>query len=175
MKKLGYLFCVSLLTLTCGCFRTADKDDGKGKCQMKTAATEHPEARIDAESLKARMAAEPDLTVINVLGKDTYEDCHIKGSINIPVAELQEASQSWNKAKQIVLYCASYICPASKQGLTLLKGLGFTNVLAYEGGMKEWREKGFESEGPCEAKYLMPEGSCKPTDMKPEGACKPKY
>ncbi len=87
--------------------------------------------------------------VVNVLSKDHYDECHIEGSINAPFDELEKHAQSWDKQKEIVVYCASYICSASKNAYHKLKKMGFTHVHAYEGGTKEWKEKGFPVNGSC--------------------------
>jgi len=108
---------------------------------------------ISAEDLKRRMD-EGGCTVVNVLSKDMYDDCHIAGSRNVPVSELETAASGWNKEQEIVVYCAHLKCDASKRAFNALKGMGFKNVAAFEGGMKEWHQKGLPSEGACVADYL---------------------
>jgi len=110
--------------------------------------------QITAKDLKERMVSDKELVVINVLNSETYADCHIKDSINIPLPELEAKTYNWDKEKPIVVYCASYQCTASRKGYDALTLLGFTNVIAYEGGMKEWAKMGFAKEGTCAASYL---------------------
>ncbi len=109
---------------------------------------------ITLKDLKKRIKTSYKLQVINVLSKDSYDDCHIKGSLNVPLKGLKSAAKKWSKDQEIVVYCASYQCPASKEAFLILENLGFTNILAYEGGMKEWKQKGNQVVGPCEAAYL---------------------
>lgn len=111
-------------------------------------------ATITAEALKQRMAAELQLLVINVLSADAYDDCHINDSTNVPVDQLEEVSQDWEKDQALVVYCAHLECHASRKAYEKLVSLGFTNVQAYEGGTKEWKEKGYPTQGPCKADYL---------------------
>src|SRR5437773_1427644 len=74
------------------------------------------------------------LVIINVLNTPLYEDCHIKGSINVPFESLESyISENIDKNAEIVLYCSNYMCAASGQACKLLKKCGFTNVWAYEG------------------------------------------
>lgn len=94
------------------------------------------------------------LIVINVLSKDTYDDCHIDGSVNVPSDHLESYVKSFDKNRPIVVYCASYVCPASRNAWEFLKTLGFANVSAYEGGMAEWFQKGFPAQGACKADYI---------------------
>lgn len=109
--------------------------------------------QMTAEQLEDRLG-EAGLLVINVLPKDVYDDCRIRGSLNVPLAELDAAAEKWNKDQEIVVYCASYKCDASKKGYKMLVDKGFTNVMAYEGGTKEWKEKGYAIAGECTAEYL---------------------
>lgn len=102
--------------------------------------------------------------LINALNAETFNDCHIKGSINIPLAKLPEAAKQLDKNSEIVAYCASVQCPISRKAWHILHDLGFTNVRAYEGGMREWKKNGLPTEGPCKADYLTSEGKPLPED-----------
>lgn len=55
---------------------------------------------------------------------------------------------------RIVVYCANYMCPKSKKAWYMLQALGFTNVKAYEGGIREWSQLGLPSEGACSDPHL---------------------
>ena len=92
--------------------------------------------------------------LINVLMPTTYNDCHIKDSINVPLDKLADYVRELPKDSELIVYCASYICPVSKRAWRLLTELGFTNVYAYEGGMAEWYQKGYPTGGPCNEDYL---------------------
>lgn len=111
-------------------------------------------AFITAETLKQYIDENPDLIVINVLTAPYYKDCHIKGSINIPYEQLLEKTSSWDKDKDVVVYCASTTCPKSKNAYYLLQDLGFVNLFEYAGGIKEWLQKGLETVGNCKLDYL---------------------
>jgi len=109
---------------------------------------------ITAQQLKEKLDQNHDLTLINVLNEETYIDCHIPGSINIPCDRLVESVSSWEKDKEIVLYCAQNSCPKSHQAYELLIDMGFTHVYEYQGGMREWIHKKFDSSGTCTMRYL---------------------
>lgn len=98
-----------------------------------------------------------DLYVVNVLDKEEYDDCHIKGSINVPFDMLEQNVKKFDKDSTIVLYCSNYRCTASKEGVKMLRDMGFKNVYAYEAGMADWYQKGLPVEGPCGASYLKQE------------------
>ena len=113
-------------------------------------------SRITADKLyKDIVSMRADLLVINVLSNEYYEDCHIQGSINIPLDQFEKNAVNLERDKKIVIYCASYLCSASKRASKILHSMGFRNLLVYEGGTKEWREKGFPTVGSCKLPYLM--------------------
>lgn len=105
---------------------------------------------ITAEELKKKMEQDPQLMVINVLVKDAYDNCHIKGSINVSFNDLPAQAQQWGKNTPLVLYCASQVCRSSSQAYALLENKGFTNLAVYEGGIQEWQQKGFPCGGACD-------------------------
>lgn len=96
----------------------------------------------------------PDLLVINVLDKEMYNDCHIKGSINIPFEELEKEAKNLDKDSTVVVYCSNYMCTASKTGASMLKNMGFEKVYAYEAGMADWYQQGNPVVGECKLSYL---------------------
>ena len=109
---------------------------------------------INAQELKNKLYTQPDMILINVLSQETYIDCHITGSINVPLNSLLETVASWDKDKEIVVYCAQNSCNAGDQGFELLKEMGFTHISLYPGGMKDWFKKGFDTTGTCTMRYL---------------------
>ena len=90
-------------------------------------------------------AQHEDFVLINVLPRDTFNEQHIRTSINIPVdddnfTELVE-KVAGGKERKIVVYCASFECTASPKAAEKLEQAGFTQVYDYEGGTKDWFEQ----------------------------------
>jgi rhodanese-related sulfurtransferase len=87
-----------------------------------------------------------DTMLINVLDQDHFDKEHIPGSMNVPLSDANFLSRveemSGGKDQDIVVYCASKDCPASRQAAEKLTAAGFTRVRAYEGGIKDWRMAG---------------------------------
>lgn len=130
-------------TSKCGC-------NEKNCACKRSGTTEHDIKTITASELLKKMDADSALIVVNVLGEEYYNKCHIKGSINVPLEQLQGiALESWNKNDKIVVYCAHSGCPLSGNAFKLLDKLGFTHVCAFEGGIKEWCEKKYPVVGNC--------------------------
>ena len=95
------------------------------------------------------------VVVINVLDKEYFDDCHIKGSIHIPFVKVkEEVPKIADKDATVVLYCSNYMCSASGEAAKLLAKLGYKKAYAYEGGVAEWHQKGYPTEGPCKKGYL---------------------
>lgn len=109
---------------------------------------------IHAEMLKEKMKEDQNLCVINVLPASLHEDCHITGSINVPLKELVETMASWDRDKEIIVYCALYECDAGEKAYILLSCMGFTNVTDYAGGIKEWYQLGYPTQGPASYSFL---------------------
>ena len=79
-----------------------------------------------------------------------YEDYlvgHIAGAISIPLSEFQNDPtivEELDRQVRIVTYCE--VGKISTLAAATLRRMGFTRVLALDGGMKAWREKGFPVE-----------------------------
>lgn len=95
------------------------------------------------------------LIVVNVLDKDFYDDCHIKGSIHVPYEDISSFAQTLDKNAEIVFYCSNYMCTASGSAAQELKSMGFEHVWAYEAGIAEWYQNGLPVEGSCAKAYLL--------------------
>lgn len=94
------------------------------------------------------------LLVVSVLDKETYDDCHIKGSINVQLDQLEQFAKTVDSEAEIVLYCTNYLCTASGYAAKKLSNLGFKHVSVYEGGTAEWYQNDLPTEGACKRPYL---------------------
>lgn len=104
---------------------------------------------ITAQELKNRLDSGEETIVINTLSKDSYDQMHIPGSINIPTEEIDHraAEELPNKNQEVVVYCASPTCQASPTAARKLEAMGYTNVLEYSGGLQAWEEAGYSFAG----------------------------
>jgi cysteine synthase/rhodanese-related sulfurtransferase len=84
--------------------------------------------------------------VLDVRPTDQYDEAHVPGAINMPLAELGENSQALNILPRDLDAPILSICQrgnASLSGLLFLKSLGYRNVRSVDGGTLAWRDKGF--------------------------------
>ena len=104
--------------------------------------------------MREKIERNQDLVVINVLPEKYYKDCHIAGSISVPLKEIIYLAKDWEKSQEIVVYCALDECDAGEKAYILLKCMDFQTVYDYPGGINEWYQLGYEVAGPCASWYL---------------------
>jgi rhodanese-related sulfurtransferase len=144
---ISFFFSMSMLTLLPSC--------GSGACDKSDVCCGTSSHQATTVTLAE---AAPGVIVINVLDKKYYDDCHIKGSISVPMDQLDSFIENLGRAYpakdvEVVVYCANYTCSASGAAAKIIANKGF-KVLAYEAGMAEWRSAGLPVEGACKESYL---------------------
>lgn len=77
--------------------------------------------------------------VVNTLSEEKFKKEHIPGSINVPSDSLGLLKKSFDKQKQIIVYCASPSCESSNKAAQSLEERGFQHVTDFEGGMEAWK------------------------------------
>jgi rhodanese-related sulfurtransferase len=99
---------------------------------------------ISTDGLRSRLATPERLELWNVLTDEYFKHEMIPGSRRVPVDQVgrEVARSAFAKDTPIVVYCAGPSCPASRQAAEKLVTLGFMRVLAYEGGLEEWKAAG---------------------------------
>lgn len=100
-----------------------------------------PIRTITKEALAQKIQNQEPVQIINVLDPEQYKLGMIKGSLKIPLRDLEKRAGELDNFHEVVVYCASYQCGASKAAARKLMKMHF-NVYAYEGGIKEWKEAG---------------------------------
>lgn len=110
--------------------------------------------QLSAEELHERVVGEENFVLVDVRATQEYEDSHIKGAINIPVADLRTRYNELDPLKKTVLVCSSG--NRSSLGSSILKQQGFRNVINLAGGMTGYSAAGYAQE--CKA-CATPHGS----------------
>jgi len=109
---------------------------------------------LTAQELKRKIDAEQALVVINVLAPEDHREAHIPGSENVPLDRERFADEvlakTGSKDAEVVVYCASESCTASRRAARKLDEAGFQRVYGFTGGIQAWQEAGLpvESEIP---------------------------
>lgn len=102
---------------------------------------------IAMTELSARLAGRPnDLIVLDVREKDAFDAGHIPGARHLPRGqlELRINEELPDPTLRIVVYCE--FGKISTLAAATLRELGFMRATALDGGMKAWREGGFQVE-----------------------------
>jgi ArsR family transcriptional regulator len=89
----------------------------------------------------ARRLKDGTVVVLDVRPEDEFALGHVRGALNIPVAELKRRLAELPKGQEIVAYCRSSYCVFSFEAVALLRKRGFA-VRRLEDGFPEWRSSG---------------------------------
>jgi len=100
--------------------------------------------QISPEDLHDLIAHEENFVLIDVRAPSEFEDNHIKGAINIPVADLRTRHTELNKNDRIVLICSSG--NRSSLGTSILEQKGFADLYNVAGGMTGYGAAGYVKE-----------------------------
>ena len=117
---------------------------------LSEAAAEVP--FMSMEEVKSRVAAGAnDMIVLDVREKEQFDAGHIPGAKHLSRGQLElRVNEAFpDPTVRIVTYCE--VGKISTLAAATLRRMGFTRVLALDGGMKAWREQGFPVEGPPQA------------------------
>ncbi|MEM7146587.1 MAG: rhodanese-like domain-containing protein [Verrucomicrobiota bacterium] len=87
-----------------------------------------------------------EVVVLDVNGTTTYAKNHIPSAIDFRANKDKLAEMlPENKETLIVAYCGGPSCSAYKAAADAAKGLGYTNVKHFSGGIKGWLDAGEET------------------------------
>ena len=105
---------------------------------------------MSKEAVKDKMK-DGNVVLLNVLSESEFGKLHIVGSENFPLGanndEFAEAvEKKYGKDKFFITYCASLTCDAGPKAARILQNKGL-KANDYAGGIKEWAEAGFPTEG----------------------------
>ena len=107
--------------------------------------------QITREELKKKMDAKEDFILIDTLGDMSYRRSHLPGAISIDAHQenfVDEVEKTVpDKNKEVIVYCASFSCQLSPYAAGKLADAGYTRVLDFKGGLKDWGEGGYTFEG----------------------------
>ncbi len=102
---------------------------------------------ITIEQLLEMQINEVPFTIVDSLPRESYEEGHIPGAVNIPSDDIaRKANDLLDKNGTIITYCANYVCDASTVAARKLIDLGYQRVLDFKAGKKAWKDAGFELE-----------------------------
>ncbi|MDH4238351.1 MAG: MBL fold metallo-hydrolase [Phycisphaerae bacterium] len=109
--------------------------------------------QLSAEELYVMTTKGEEMILVDVRAPREYESGHIRGAVNIPVADLRTRYKELDKNKPIVLICSTG--HRSSLGASILKQRRFKNVYNVAGGMTGYSAAGYSGECPiCVAPHI---------------------
>lgn len=100
--------------------------------------------QISAEDLHDMVIGDRKFVLIDVRAPAEFEDSHIEGAMNIPVADLRTKFEGLKKDGITILICSSG--NRSSLGTSILAQYGFTNLYNVAGGMTGYSAAGYAKE-----------------------------
>lgn len=100
--------------------------------------------RITRAELQARLAANPELTLLEALPEKYFNDAHLPGARHFPHDQARALAGTVvpDRDAEIVVYCASASCQNSHVAARTLAQLGYADVSVYAGGKQDWSDAG---------------------------------
>jgi rhodanese-related sulfurtransferase len=104
---------------------------------------------ITRDELRAKIAAGDDFVLVDALAPMSYARSHLPGAVNLPIDWVDERARLRipGLGTEVVVYCVDLECDGSVLVGKRLRQLGYTNVLHYAEGKKDWVEAGLPLEG----------------------------
>ena len=99
---------------------------------------------VNAEQAIDLILNNPDLIVIDARKKTEYVKGHIEGAINMLNTKMKAEDLdkiATDKTRAILFYCNGTRCMRSADAIRKAKSWGYTNLIWFRGGWKEWTEK----------------------------------
>jgi rhodanese-related sulfurtransferase len=98
---------------------------------------------LTRSELQARIAANPELVLLEALPEKYYNDWHLPGARHFPHDQARQLAASVvpDKSAEVVVYCASKTCQNSHIAANVLQQIGYANVAVYAGGKEDWKEE----------------------------------
>ncbi len=97
--------------------------------------------QLSSENLHDKVTGSEKFVLLDVRAPAEFEDGHIEGAINIPVADLRTRHTELNKEDAIILICSSG--NRSSLGVSILGQQGFKNLHNVAGGMTGYSAAGY--------------------------------
>ena len=99
---------------------------------------------IDKNTTACGMSAK-DVLVLDVRSTESFNESHIPGALNIPLADLAGKLGTLPKDKTLVTYCSNLTFALAPKAALTLAEKGF-KVMELFGGIATWTEYGFPLE-----------------------------
>src|SRR5438445_13559051 len=99
--------------------------------------------KLTADQVKAKLDRREKFTVVDVREDNEWAKDHVTGAVHLGkgVIERDAEERLPNKNAEIILYCGGGF--RSALAADNLQTMGYTNVFSMDGGIRDWRDKGY--------------------------------
>jgi rhodanese-related sulfurtransferase len=134
----------TLLMLACAVMMLIFASTGRGEEKPFAPESIDGVVIVTAEQAIELIVQNPDMPIIDSRKKTEYVKGHIEGAVSILNTEmteqdLQDVVQGRDAA--ILFYCNGIRCLRSTDAIRKAKSWGYTNLIWFRGGWKEWTDK----------------------------------
>ena len=99
---------------------------------------------VTAEEAIELILDNPGMPIIDSRKKTEYVKGHIEGAVSLLDTEMTEQdiqAVAADKQAAILFYCNGVRCLRSSNAIVKVQGWGYSNLIWFRGGWKEWSEK----------------------------------
>lgn len=103
---------------------------------------------VTTEELSSILRRDDKAMMVDVRPTKEYEEAHICGTLNIPLASIEEKADVLLKKDDLIIVCGQGPDSLdSAVGVDKFSTMMFENVVRYPGGLEEWASAGLCTEG----------------------------
>ncbi|MEY2402955.1 MAG: hypothetical protein QOD38_506, partial [Acidimicrobiaceae bacterium] len=102
---------------------------------------------VPIDTARVRELVSQGAQLVDVLPAETFRQEHLPDAVNLPIQEIEQATERLDPAKPVIVYCYDYQCDLSPRGAHLLEHLGFSEVYDYVASKAAWLAEGLPGEG----------------------------
>lgn len=92
--------------------------------------------QITSQELKVKLDSNESCRLLDVREPEEFEICHIKGSILIPLSELDDHLHDFDLSREYIVICKSG--DRSKDAIQKMEKKGFNDLKELKGGIVSW-------------------------------------
>ncbi len=107
--------------------------------------TENPIINVDVDTTRDLVTQDETVIVLDVRTPKEYAIGHIKGALNINIAEedFSERVSKLDRDKTYIVHCSANVENGrSAKSLKIMSSLGFNELMNMEGGIAAWEQSG---------------------------------